>query len=160
MVKRAATALLLLTALVLTGCGSSASQAEPQTSRTDVEAFVQSAADYARANGQDAALAAFTTPDGQFHQGELYIYAYDTEGNVLAHGGNPELVGQNLATMQDPNGLMVVEALQKAAQSGGGWVEYLWPNPEAGNEVQTKWGYAIDIDGTWWIGSGTYEKAS
>ena len=65
-----------------------------------VQAFVEKAVDYAQDDGKQKALAAFTAPGGEFHDGELYIFAYDFDGTVIAHGGEPGLVGKNLIDMQ------------------------------------------------------------
>jgi hypothetical protein len=43
------------------------------------------------------ALKVFTQAGGDFHQGRLYIYAYDFSGTVIAHGGDATLVGKDLS---------------------------------------------------------------
>ena len=85
--------------------------------KADVQAFVEKALAYVEAHGKEAALAAFTQEGGEFHQGERYIYAYDFSGSVLAHGGNPLQVGQNLIDQIDANG---DEVSQKAVSSAAG----------------------------------------
>ena len=94
--------LLLLAALLPLGATTTAADDEP--TREQVRAFVQKAVEFARTNGKDAALAAFTAPDSEFHDGQLYVFAYTFGGTVLAHGGDPSLVGRNLMDMTDPNG--------------------------------------------------------
>ncbi|MFM9135738.1 MAG: cache domain-containing protein [bacterium] len=155
-------AALVSTALVLTvvlaGCGGGASQPETVTSRDDVQAFVQEVVDYAEANGQDAAFQAINDRQGPFTRGELYIFAYDFDGNVVAHGGNAELIGQNIAGMDDGYGNELLAQFLAAVEKGGGWVEYLWPDPADENKRKRKWGYVAAVDDTWWVGAGTYEK--
>lgn len=160
MVGRVTAAMLAVTVLMLAGCGSNAPSSAPQTvtDRAEVQEFVREAVAYADTHGTEAALEAFSDPTGPFQRGELYIFAHDFDGNVLAHGGNPELVGQNLLGMKDAGGADLLQALMTVARDGGGWVEYEWPNPDADNEVQTKWAYALAVDDQWWVGSGTYEK--
>lgn len=162
MVKRVTATLFAVMLLLVAGCApaETGSSSQTVTDRAAVAEFVREAVTYADVNGADAALKAFSDPNGPFQRGELYIFAYDFDGNVLAHGGNPELVGQNLTGMTDVNGADLLDALMSAARDGGGWVEYQWPNPDAGNEEQKKWAYALAVDDRWWIGSGTYEKAS
>jgi len=128
--------------------------------RDEVRAFVESAVQYARANGKEAALTTFTAPGGEFHDGELYIYAYDFNGNVIAHGGDKNLVGKNLMDMKDPNGVPVIQELTKRAQSGSGWLFYTWPNPANGNQQEPKLGYVVKVDDTWFLGSGAYGPAA
>src|ERR1700722_10602267 len=54
--------------------------------------------------GRDQAFADFSRPDGGFVDGELYIFCQDVSGVVVAHGGNPQLVGRNLAGVRGPDG--------------------------------------------------------
>jgi polar amino acid transport system substrate-binding protein len=128
--------------------------------QADVQVFVKKAVAYARQHGTEAALATFTAPGGDFHQGELYIYAYDYEGTVIAHGGDASLVGKNLIGMTDPNGVPVIKGLVGLAENGGGWLYYTWPNPAHGGVQESKLGYVLPVDGTWFLGSGTYGPAA
>ncbi len=137
--------------------GSAASTAATQA---DVQTFVEKAVAYARMNGKDAALAAFTAPGGEFHDGELYIYAYDFDGTVIAHGGDPSLVGKNLIGMKDPNGVPVIKDLVHLAEDGSGWLYFMWGNPLNDNRVEPKLGYVMKVDDSWFLGSGTYGPAA
>ena len=128
----------------------------PAPTKARVESFVDEAVGYAKANGKKKALATFTDRNGEFVRGELYIYAYDFDGNVLAHGGNASLVGQNLIGMKDPNGVPVIQELGKLAGDNGGWLEYMWENPLTGT-VEPKLGYVVKVDDNWWLGSGFYK---
>ena len=140
---------------VMAGCGSSPT-APAKPTRADVEAFVQEAVDYARVSGKDAALAEFSNPNGIFERGELYIYAYDFSGTVIAHGGDPTLIGKNLIDYRDPTGFLAIQALVDTAKAGSGWVSYTWDNPQTGKQ-EPKLGYVMKVDDTWWLGSGMYE---
>jgi cytochrome c len=148
----------LSVALLLGACSSKDSAADfaTVTDRDTVIAFVDEAVTFAQEQGRDAAFEAINDSAGSFQRGELYIYAYDFEGNVLAHGGDTTLVGKNLIEMTDTNGVTVIQALISAVRDGSGWVEYVWPNPANGNAEETKLGYARAVDDTWWLGSGTY----
>jgi signal transduction histidine kinase len=126
----------------------------------DVQAFVNKALAYAQTAGKEAALAAFTQKSGEFHQGQLYIYAYDFSGTVIAHGGDPTLVGKNLIDMTDPNGVHVIQELVRLATQGGGWLYYTWPNPAHDSTEEPKLGYVEKVDDTWFLGSGTYGTAA
>ncbi len=128
--------------------------------QADVQAFVKKAVAYAKEHGKDAALAAFTAPGGEFHDGQLYIYAYDFTGTVIAHGGDAGLVGRNLIDMTDPNGVHVIQELVRLARGGGGWLYYTWPNPQHDNAEEPKLGYVEKVDDTWFLGSGTYGAAA
>ncbi len=138
----------------------STASATAQPKKADVQAFVDKAVAYARINGKDAALQTFTAPGGEFHQGQLYIYAYDFNGNVIAHGGDKTLVGKNLLDMKDPTGVPVIQELVKLAKSGSGWLYYTWANPANANKQEPKLGYVVKVDDTWFLGSGTYGPAA
>ena len=155
-------AAVLLPLVLVGGCSSPASTSQDVATVTDrktVEAFVQEAVAFAREHGQHAALKEFSAPTGRFQRGELYVFAYDFDGNVLAHGGNPELVGQNLIDLTDANGKAMVRTFAELARKGSGWGEYVWPNPDHGNAEEVKFGYVAKVDDTWWLGTGTYAKA-
>ncbi len=123
--------------------------------REAVTPFVEEAVAYARENGREKALAEFSDPNGSFKRGELYIYAYDFQGNVLGHGGDQSLIGKNLIDYTDPNGVKVIQGLIAVAETGEGWFTYTWNNPQTGKQ-EMKLGYVMRVDDTWWLGSGTY----
>lgn len=152
----AASLLLVVGVAVLGALTGSGAFDEELRSREAVERLVSKAAAYARENGRDAALAAFSAPGGEFHVGELYVYAYDFSGTVLAHGGDPSLVGRNLIGQTDVDGVPVVQALLRIALDGSGWLRYTWPNPAHGNALEPKQGYVERIGEDWLIGSGFY----
>jgi len=128
-----------------------------KATKEDVVDIVGEAVEYAKTNGKEKALAEFSNPKGLFNRGELYIFAYDFDGNVIAHGGNQAFIGQNLINMKDPNGVMVIQELIKQAKKGRGWLDYMWDNPQTG-KVEPKVGYVMKVDDTWWLGSGIYVK--
>jgi len=47
-----------------------------------------------KANGQAKALAAFNDPKGNFVSKDLYIFALDMSGKIIAHGVNAALIGK------------------------------------------------------------------
>jgi hypothetical protein len=132
----------------------------PDPTRADVRAFVDKAVAFAKARGKPAALQAFTAISGEFHQGQLYVFAYDFSGTVLAHGGDATLVGKNLIDMRDPTGVMVIKELVRLASEGSGWLAYTWPNPAHANAEEPKYGYVVKVDDGWFVGSGTYGPAA
>jgi len=146
--------LLLLIVPTIAACGGGTE--ETYTSRAEVESFVDEAVAYARAHSREEVLATFTEPGGPFHRDDLYIFAYDFDGTVLAHGGDPSLVGRDLIDLEDPNGVPVIRELVDLARNGSGWLFYAWPNPQADDAVKPKLGYVVAVDDDWFLGSGTY----
>ncbi len=155
-------AMLLLSFVALTAaCGSGSDDTTTAApTKADVQAFVQEAVAFAKEKGKDVALQTFTQAGGEFHQGQLYIFAYNFDGTVIAHGGDAKLVGQNLIDMKDPKGVQVIRELVKLAQQGSGWLYYTWPNPQNNNQQEPKLGYVEKVDDTWFLGSGTYGPAA
>jgi methyl-accepting chemotaxis protein len=83
-----------------------------------------------------------------------YFFVYDKTVNV-ALPPNHSLQGKDLGHLKDPNGLQLVVELNKLAHNGGGFLTYIWPKPDKGD--QPKLSYATLIPGTdMWIGTGVY----
>ena len=157
----------LLLCLVLLGTGCTQQQpgapaaptgsttASPQANYTSNEtlvAFVDSAAAYVKANGKEKAIAEFNNPNGSFVKGELYIYAYDFNGTTLAHPISPEAVGKK---REGANGVFVTE-MGKIVRNGSVFYPLVYVNPAHNKTLETKLGYGVKIDDTWWLGSGIY----
>jgi len=125
----------------------------------EVQALVERAVAHIHDVGRERAFADFTRPDGGFVDGELYVYCDAADGTVIAHGGNPRLVGVNLLSMRDPDGkLPNVEMRRIAFTQGSGWLEFRWPNP-ATKRIELKEAYVLKVDDSALCGSGYY-KAS
>lgn len=122
----------------------------------EMVAFVDSAVEYARINGKETALLEFDKKNGSFMKGDLYIYAYDFNGTVIAHPVNPELIGVNRLNEKDAHGDYFIRNLNDAALNGSGFVSYYYINPVHNNTVEQKLGYVKKVDDTWWLGSGVY----
>ena len=83
-----------------------------------------------------------------------YFYVYKGTVNT-AHPTQKQLIGKDLASTADSRGVHYVSELYKAAQRGGGFVDFVFPKPGAGDVF--KLGYAEAIGGTpFWIGTGVY----
>jgi signal transduction histidine kinase len=122
-----------------------------------VQALVERAVDHIRAVGRDRALADFNHPDGGFVDGELYVYCNDAAGTVIAHGGNPKLVGTNLLGWRDPDGKLPGAEMRRIAfTQGSGWLEFRWPNP-ATKRIELKAAYVLKVDDHTVCGSGYYK---
>lgn len=83
-----------------------------------------------------------------------YYFVYNGTTNV-ALPPKKELQGKDLGGLKDKNGVYLVRDLLEKAKGGGGFVEYIWPKPGAGDVP--KLSYAEMIPGTdMWIGTGVY----
>lgn len=129
----------------------------------ELTAFMDEAVDYAKSVGTVGALSEFGNEKGEFSSGDLYVYAYGFNGTLLAHPYQPELVGTDRSEWTDARGFPFWKASAYVAESGGGFIAYLYPKPEAGSiDEAAKGGYVpkigcvMPVDSEWWIGSGVY----
>lgn len=85
-----------------------------------------------------------------------YFFIYDINGVVIAHAADKKLVGKNLYNLQDKTGKYFIRDKIAAAEKGGGFVTYYWPDPTT-KEIKKKQVYVEMIPGTkYLIGSGVY----
>lgn len=127
---------------------------------TDVEAkaLVEKGVAFIKKHGNAAGLEEITrAADGQgsLVDRDLYIFAYDFSGTVLAHGANKKLIGKSLYDMQDTDGTYVIRKLIETAKKGSGWVDYKWSHPQT-KKIHQKRAWVVKIDDGLWIGCGAY----
>lgn len=138
-----------------------AEQLALQGSKEEARAMIENAATWFQKYGKAKTLAeisrAGSEKKGEFIDRDLYIFAYDYNGVVLAHGANPKLVGKNLFNFQDADGRYLIRGLIDTAQKGRGWYYYKWSNPIT-KKIEDKMAYVLKIDNDVWIGAGVYGK--
>jgi cytochrome c len=111
----------------------------------DAKQLVKQAAAYVKYQGKEKAIAEISTPKGMFDKGELYVFAYDLQGVMLAHPKNAALIGQNLLNVPDTEGkLFRKEIVERAKSEGSGWVDYVYLNPET-NRQEHKTTYFLKV---------------
>ena len=120
----------------------------------EAKALVEKAIAFYKANGKEKALAEFSKPKGQFTKGDLYIFAYNPKGIIIAHGGDPKLVGKDFTGVKDADGKYFAREFIKIGTQGG-WVDYKWMN-YATKKVDAKTTYLKRIDDVI-IGCGAYK---
>ena len=118
--------------------------------------YVDEALQFAQENGKEKALEVYNDPEGNFTRDERYIFAYDYDGQNLALPHQPELVGTNRIDAQDPNGVYFIQQVIDVAKMGNGSLYYIYPDPSRNMAERLKLSYVVDIDGTWFLGSGIY----
>jgi cytochrome c len=135
---------------------TTAALAAPHTA-ADAQRLAERAVAHVRAVGRDQAFADFSRPDGGFVDGDLYVFCQDVSGVVVAHGGNPQIVGRNMAGVRSPDGRLAnVEINQLGLSQGSGWLEFRWPNP-ATKRIELKAAYVLKVDDHTVCGSGYYK---
>lgn len=135
--------------------------------RASLKAFVERAVELSEQEISDPndAYAFFDRtfrPEGEWRMGSIYLYVSNTSGVIRFHGARRDLEGVDLYNDRDKTGKLYVRELIRAAQAGGGFVEYYFDNPAVvGDEEEgsLKVGYVklVDIGGERrFIGSGIY----
>ena len=125
----------------------------------ETEALVKEAIAFAKTNGKDAAFKEITKVGGRFHKhgGELYVFVYDLDGKVLAHGQGAAKVGVNQINAKDPEGReFIKERVTLAKGKGKGWHDYIYMNPKD-NKKEPKTSY-IEVWEHLIFGAGIYKK--
>ena len=149
--KRSAIAALAVAILVPTSAGSAVTADEAKH-------FAERAASHVKDVGKDKAFADFSRADGGYVDGELYIFCQAEDGTVVAHGGNPAIVGKNMLAVKDPDGKAPNAEMNRIGLTqGAGWYDFRWPNP-ATKQIQQKSAYVIKIDQHTICGSGYYKQ--
>ena len=75
-------------------------------------------------------------PFGRWRNGPIYIDFMETDGVVLFNAADNVPEGRNLWDVADENGVYFARELIAKARSGGGFVEYLFDNPEVGGDEE------------------------
>lgn len=113
------------------------------TPKDEAMGLVQEAAKLLKAEGREKALQECNKPDGKWVKGELYVFAYDFNGVIVAHPKNAKLVGKNMLEVPDVDGKLFRKDIVEAAKTkGSGWVDYKYKNPETG-KIEEKTTYLL-----------------
>ncbi|MDE2811364.1 MAG: spondin domain-containing protein [Gemmatimonadota bacterium] len=136
---------------------------DPET----LEAFVLRAKEMLEALTAEEILAFLETfrSEGEWKSGPIYLFVSDLQGNMIFHGVDPSLEGQDLSDLEDLNGVKITQELLAQVANGGGFVEYLWDDPTIeGDEDRSssKVGYAAPLSilgQEFAIGAGFYLNA-
>ena len=100
--------------------------------RTDLYDLVDRAVTYAKANGKEKTLAEINNPDGQFVQGDLFVWAESFDGTVLADPYWKEGIGKNWMNYSDPYGAKTTVVSINAIKSGTGFTHAMFPDTAGG----------------------------
>jgi signal transduction histidine kinase len=107
-------------------CGVSAGEMEDATKMVNDAAA-------AVAKDKSTAVIEIGNPKSRFVKGELYVFAYDLTGTMVAHPINAKLVGKNLMDVPDADGKMFrKEIINSVNATGAATVGYKYKNPQSG----------------------------
>jgi len=119
--------------------------------------MVRKAVKLIQEKGTEVAFPIISDPNGEFVDGELYVFSYNMDGDIVQHL-RPELVGKNMMSVKDKNGkCLACDFIRIAREEGEGWSQYLWPKP--GSKVSSlKVSYIMKVPNMdYFSGCGIYD---
>ena len=125
---------------------ASSAYAQDRGTTAEAKSLLSKAVAYYKANGQAKAFAAFNDPKGNFVSKDLYIFALDMSGKIIAHGVNAALIGKDMLGTKDADGkLFIKEMVAIGKTKGKGSVDYKWVSPKT-NKVEQKSSYLEKVN--------------
>jgi cytochrome c len=116
--------------------GEHGTEAEAQDMVKKAVALIKSA-------GPESAYKTITEhPGGAFKDRDLYVFVYDFQGNCLAQGANPKMVGKNFIDLKDIDGNEIIKGqIDTVKTKKAGWYgPYKFTNPVT-KQVEVKKAY-------------------
>lgn len=127
-------------------------------SEAEAQEMVKKAVALIKSAGTESAYQTFTEhPGATFKDRDLYIFVYDFDGNCLAQGANPKMVGKNLLELKDVDGKpLIKDQIAMVKARGGGWYgPYKFNNPVT-NKIELKKSYCLRGAGDSYVCAGVY----
>jgi signal transduction histidine kinase len=133
---------------------------EPQIERAFIVQQVDAAARLLQRQGRSA-FETLRDRRGPYFFHDTYVFVDTPDGVEVLNPAFAEVEGRNILQLKDKNGkAMVRDYINLAMGQGSGWVEYLWPRPDASSLPERKTTYVRRVqlpDGeTLIVGSGLY----
>ncbi len=123
--------------------------------RETLKGFVETVADSLEritdANELPALGVAFRS-EGDWKQGDLYLSVLTIAGEMFFHGDDPTRDGIDISDLEDDKGEKVVQKILAAANSGGGFVEFTWDDPNDPNDDPNRVAYATSYASGFGVG--------
>jgi cytochrome c len=125
----------------------------------EAKQMVQDALAHIKDVGPEKAFQDFSTPEGRWHEKDVYLFCYKLDGTTMCHGANAALIGKNLIDMKTADGqLLIKNFVALVTTQGSGWVDYQWPHPQTKKTV-AKRAFVEKIPGyDGLIGAGFYPQ--
>ena len=77
----------------------------------------------------EKALKTIGTKNGEFHNGSLYVFGYDSDVKMVVHPVKPHLVGRSYKGKPDVKGKKFRDDIVSKGLNGGGWTDYTYQKP-------------------------------
>ena len=131
---------------------------EKDTLATQLRSNAQHMVEQAIADYNINGVSAFSSfdSDSKYHDGELYVFVGRiSDGTLVAHGANADLIGVNTNTLIDAEGVNLGDLFLENVTPEGVWLNYLWENPTS-NEIEQKTTWMKSFEG-YFFGVGVYQ---
>ena len=105
--------------------------------------MVKKAVALIKSAGSESSYKTFTEhPGGAFKDRDLYVFVYDFQGNCLAQGANPKMIGKNFIDLKDMDGHEIIRGqIEVVKTKKSGWYgPYKFTNPVT-KALETKKAY-------------------
>ena len=114
-----------LAILLVIGCASS--MTPRANTRDEITTYVDKAARLVEKSGPSCD----TFGMQNWRSGDYYIFVLGADGNTVCHPVRADLVGTDVRTVVDPNGMRIGDAFLAYATGSetSGWVDYVWARP-------------------------------
>lgn len=145
-----------LIGLLVAMCLCAPSFAQDRGTKEEARTMVDAAQAHVKKVGIEQAYKDFTTNKSAWTKKDLYVFAMNLTGTMIAHGANEKMVGRDLITLKDSSGKAFVAEMIATAKKGGGWVDYEWADPLT-RKVEGKSSFVQMVPaGTSFVGVGIY----
>ena len=137
----------ILGTFLLSLFGVESAEARERGTKQEARALAERACLLLEDAGEETTYQAFSDPQGEFVDRDLYVFVMRTNGGVVAHGANRAYLGKNLSGIRDARGhALVDEAIATTIREKAGWTEpYSFPDPYTG-KLGSKQSYVILSD--------------
>jgi methyl-accepting chemotaxis protein len=130
-------------------------QHQVETAYGIIAGYHRQASEGAISESQAQAAAAGAIAQLRFGEDD-YFWINDLHPRMVMHPIKPELNGQDLSGVTDPDGVYLFREFADRASDGGGFVAYAWPKPGF-EKPQPKMSYVQQFKPwSWVIGTGIY----
>lgn len=132
-------------------------QAQERGTKDEARALVEAAVAHVKKVGAEQAFKEFQADKTTWMKKDLYVFAYDMQGNCRALVANDKMVGKNLLEMKDPNGKFIIkEFIATVSSQGAGWISYDFADPVT-KKMGSKTSYVQKLPGfDGFVGVGVY----
>ncbi|CAA6799596.1 MAG: Cache type 2 domain-containing protein [uncultured Sulfurovum sp.] len=124
----------------------------------EVKAHIEAGVAHCKKVGVAKCVEEFNQKESKWVVGDMYIFANDFDGVIMAHPKKP-LKGKNLLDYKDSAGnTLFADFIAKVKADGEGWVDYIWTHPATEKDAD-KTSFVKGIGENQLIGCGIYHNA-